>query len=108
MGVREGYDQELLEVQTDILLMGETAILALEKSIQALVELDVTTAEQIMAADDVIDQMEIDIENKYPAPAANEEVLPVFIQGTIHRAGRAHSGQARDLLGPTREPRTCP
>ena len=75
MGVREGYDQELLEVQTDILLMGETAILALEKSIQALVELDVTTAEQIMTADDVIDQMEIDIENKCVTMIARQQPL---------------------------------
>ena len=75
MGVREGYDQELLEVQTDIVLMGETAVLALEKSIQALVDLDLRTADQIMAADDVIDQMEIDIENKCVTMIARQQPL---------------------------------
>lgn len=61
---RSSFENELAELQQDILRMGSLVEEAIQNAIKALTERDVELAEQVKANDDLIDQLELEIENK--------------------------------------------
>jgi phosphate transport system protein len=58
------FDTELENFRSHLMLMGETAIRQVQQALKALVEADVTLADQVIAADDEIDDLEILIDNE--------------------------------------------
>ena len=58
------FDSELESFRSHLMLMGETSIRQVRNALKALVEADVTLADQVIAADDEVDAMEIRIDNE--------------------------------------------
>ncbi len=58
------FDNELEIFRSHLMLMGETSIRQVRDALKALVEANVTLADQVIAADDEIDQLEIQIDNE--------------------------------------------
>ncbi len=61
---RNLYLQELTDLQTDLLRMAGMAGEAIHASVEALRHLDVASAERIVAADDQIDRLHLELENR--------------------------------------------
>ncbi|HWI54956.1 MAG TPA: phosphate signaling complex protein PhoU [Desulfobacteria bacterium] len=61
---RHAFDRALEELQQEILRMGSLVETAIYNSVQSLASQDVALAEQVIKGDAVIDQMELDIEDK--------------------------------------------
>ncbi len=61
---RQEYIKALEKVQERVFLMGMAATRAVSRSTKALLEMDTATAGEVMAADDQIDDMIIDIEDR--------------------------------------------
>lgn len=62
--VNEPLRNELEKLKEDILKMGRLLELQVYKSVKALVEKDIELAQEVIATDDKIDQMELEIEKK--------------------------------------------
>ena len=73
--LRGGYGNELEIIQRDILKMGELSIQALQKSVEALVELDLLKAEEVVMEDHAINQLETDIEQHCVLMIARQQPL---------------------------------
>jgi phosphate transport system protein len=58
------YDAELESLRSQLLRMGETAIRQVRDAIKALVEGNPSQADQVIAADDEIDRLEVEIDNE--------------------------------------------
>lgn len=58
------YDSELREVKESLIYMGALTEKAIEKGINALVERNTELARQVIAADDLIDKYDVEIEEK--------------------------------------------
>lgn len=61
---RQTYDQALSDLQQEILKMASLVEEAIYKAVQSLAKQDVVLAQQVMDGDELIDQMEIDIEDR--------------------------------------------
>lgn len=61
---RHAFDRALEELQQDILRMGSLVETAIFNSVKSLASQDVELAEQVIEGDKIIDQMELDIEDK--------------------------------------------
>lgn len=61
---RHAFDRALEELQQEILRMGSLVEQAIYNSVQSLASQDVSLAEQVIKGDNVIDQMELEIEDK--------------------------------------------
>ncbi len=61
---RHTFDQALEELQQEILRMGSLVEQAIHRSVQSLAIQSLTLADEVIKGDRVIDQMELDIENK--------------------------------------------
>jgi phosphate transport system protein len=61
---RQTYDQALNDLQQEILKMASLVEEAICKAVQSLANQDVVLAQQVMDGDELIDQMEIDIEDR--------------------------------------------
>ncbi len=75
MSVRHVYEQELETLRQDIIKMGNAVGAALLNATKALVEQNAALAKQVMLNDDVIDQMEVDIEDKCMLLIARQQPL---------------------------------
>ncbi len=64
MAPRNAYEKALKDIQNGILRMGSLVEQAVHDSVQALMHLDSTAASQVIIADDAIDQLYLDIEDK--------------------------------------------
>ena len=64
MTVRHSYDQELAQLQQKLLIMGQMVAKAIENAVKALGSQNMELAREVMAGDDLVDQMQIDIEDK--------------------------------------------
>jgi phosphate transport system protein len=64
MNVRRSFQDELKHLTDDLLLMGNLVEQSIEKAVRSLKEQDLELAEQVVAEDDRIDAMELDIEAK--------------------------------------------
>jgi phosphate transport system protein len=58
------FDTELETFRSHLMLMGETAIRQVRDAMRALVESDLSLADQVMAADDELDQLEVKIDEE--------------------------------------------
>ncbi len=58
------FDAELETFRSRLMIMGESSIRQVRNALKALVEADITLADQVIAADDEIDALEIQIDNE--------------------------------------------
>ena len=72
---RHNYDYELQGVRNDILQMGQLVITAIERSIQALVDLDMELACHVIQGDDAIDELELLLEERCVVLIARQQPL---------------------------------
>ncbi|BCV25368.1 MAG TPA: phosphate signaling complex protein PhoU [Firmicutes bacterium] len=61
---RKSFHLELEELQQDLLRMGSLVEKAIAEAVRSLAERDLELAEKVVAGDDLIDTMELDIENR--------------------------------------------
>lgn len=61
---REAYERELQRLRDDVVRMGERAGEAIHRSVEALRERDVAAAERVIAEDDAIDALHMDLEQR--------------------------------------------
>ena len=61
---REAYERELGRLRDDVVRMGERAGAAVHRSVDALRARDVAVAERIIADDDAIDRLHLDLEER--------------------------------------------
>jgi phosphate transport system protein len=84
------FDNELETFRSHLMLMGETSIRQVRMSLKALVEGDAALADQVIAADDEIDRMEMQIDNEaiaymnLRAPVATELRLVIVGMKASH------------------------
>jgi phosphate transport system protein len=58
------YESELQDVRTGLIYLGALAETAIEKSVNALLQRDSDLARTVIAEDDQIDRLDVDIEDK--------------------------------------------
>jgi len=73
--MRESFDEQIKGLQEDLLRMGDLVDRAIERSIKALAERDTELAQEIIAADEVINQAQRDIEEKCLVLIATQQPL---------------------------------
>ena len=84
------FDAELESFRSNLILMGETAASQVRSAIKALVESNTSLADQVIAADDEIDQLEIKIDEEamrymnLRAPVASELRLVIVGMKASH------------------------
>lgn len=64
MTTRQIYDQSLENLRQDLLKMGSAVAVNIELAVQALVLQDENLARKVLAGDDVVDKMEVDVDDK--------------------------------------------
>jgi phosphate transport system protein len=72
---RQGYNQELEALRKEILEMGTLVSQAITDAVQSLSKQDMELAQRVMAGDDQIDNLEIDIEDKCMVLIARQQPL---------------------------------
>ena len=75
MTTRHNYDQELESLRGEILKMGEAVSAAISDAVQSLAKQNEEMARQVIANDDIIDKMEIDIEDHCMVLIARQQPL---------------------------------
>jgi phosphate transport system regulatory protein PhoU len=73
--MRQSYDQELEALRGGLLEMGRLVGKAIEDAVQSLAKQDEVLARKVIAGDDAIDQMEIDIEDKCMVLIARQQPM---------------------------------
>ncbi len=61
---RKTFQEELEDLRQEVVQMGELVEIAVDKSLDALLSMDKELAEQVIAEDDVIDEMNMNIEER--------------------------------------------
>lgn len=77
---RKGFDYALEQLNDDILRMGSIVEKQIHQSIEALVNKDSEIAEQIIANDDLVDNLEKEIENKCIRLIGKEQPLAIDLR----------------------------
>ncbi|MFQ6057876.1 MAG: phosphate signaling complex protein PhoU [Anaerolineae bacterium] len=72
---REAFQEQIKELQDDLLAMGDMVDKAIDRSIEALAKRDVDLANQIIAADEQINQVQRKIEEKSLVLIATQQPL---------------------------------
>lgn len=72
---RQSYDHELENLRSDISEMGNLVGLAIGEAVKALATQNIDLASKIMAGDDIIDTIEVDIEDKCMVLIARQQPL---------------------------------
>ncbi len=62
--VRQSFDQDLESLRQDLVRMGEIVQVAIKEAVDALAKRDKDLAHSVMAGDDVIDRMQVEIEDR--------------------------------------------
>lgn len=75
MTTRHNYDQELEGLRGEILKMGEAVSAAINDAVQSLAKQNEEMARKVIANDDIIDKMEIDIEDHCMVLIARQQPL---------------------------------
>jgi len=76
MGItRQTFDKALEELQQEILRMGSLVEQAIHDAVQSLAKQDVALADKVMAMDNLIDQLELDIEDKCTKLIATQQPM---------------------------------
>jgi phosphate transport system protein len=111
------FDSELESFRSHLLLMGQKAIEQVRAAVKALVEADVRLAENVIAADDELDRLEIEIDDEairymsLRAPVASELRLVIVGMKASHdleRVGDEATSIARRTLKLVTEPALKP
>jgi phosphate transport system protein len=112
-GLRRFFDAELETFRSQLILMGETAIEQVRAAIQALVEANPGLAGQVIAADDKLDRLEVEIDNEavrymnLRAPIASELRLVIVGMKASHdleRVGDEATSIAKRAIKLSAEP----
>ncbi|KOO43912.1 phosphate signaling complex protein PhoU [Priestia koreensis] len=107
MNVRKSFDLELKQLRDQLLNMAELAQKALDKAIYSLQHQDLQKAKQVLDEDNVINQMELDINNKAiavmakQAPVASDLrriVVAIKISSDVERIGDLAVNIAKSTL----------
>jgi phosphate transport system protein len=72
---RQNYNQELEALRQQLLTMGQQVEQAIQSSVEALCQQDNELARQVIDGDDVIDELEVDIEDKCLLLIARQQPL---------------------------------
>lgn len=72
---RQSYDHELENLRSDISEMGNLVGLAIGEAVKSLATQNIDLAQKIMAGDDIIDGIEVDIEDKCMVLIARQQPL---------------------------------
>lgn len=72
---RQSYNQELEILREELCHMGTIVVKAIDNSIKALVDQNLELAQQVMDGDDIIDDMQVDIEDKCMLLIARQQPL---------------------------------
>ncbi|HWR40167.1 MAG TPA: phosphate signaling complex protein PhoU [Patescibacteria group bacterium] len=75
MTVRHSYDQELAQLQQSLLEMGQVVAEAIDSAVSALSHQDVVLAREVLEGDDVVDQLQIDIEDRCMVLIARQQPM---------------------------------
>lgn len=75
MTTRQSYDQELEALRNDIMRMGGMVSKTIDDAVKSLATKDVQLARQIVEGDDLIDNLEIEIEDKCMVLIARQQPL---------------------------------
>ncbi len=111
------FDVELETFSSHLLLMGEKSIEQVRRSLKALVDSDISLADQVIAADDVIDRLEIEIDDEairymnLRAPIATDLRLVIVGMKASHdleRVGDEATSIARRAVRLAAEPQLKP
>lgn len=70
---RQGFDQDLEALRHELLRMGELVKLAIRNAVTALATKDIELARSVMAGDDAIDRMQVEIEDRCIALIARQQ-----------------------------------
>lgn len=73
--MRQSYEKELETLREEILRMGGLVSRAIEDAVQSLARQDINLARKVLAGDDAIDQMEMDIEDKCMVLIARQQPM---------------------------------
>lgn len=73
--MRQSYEKELETLRLEILRMGELVSQAIEDAVQSLAKQDEQLARKVIAGDDAIDQMEVDIEDRCMVLIARQQPM---------------------------------
>ena len=111
------YERELQEIKENLIYMGALVEEVIEKGIKALVERDSELARQVIAADDQIDKLDVEIEDKcikllaLRQPAAIDLrfiTTAIKINGHLERIGDMAVNIAEKVIILNQEPRLKP
>lgn len=111
------FDSELESFRSHLILMGETAIRQVRNSVKSLVEANISLADQVIAADDELDQLEVKIDDEairytnLRAPIASELRLLFVGMKTGHdleRVGDEATSIAKRAIRLSGEPQLKP
>lgn len=72
---RHSYCQELEALRADLSNMGTAVLEAIDRAVQSLASQDAALAKKVMAGDDVIDDMQVEIEDKCMLLIARQQPL---------------------------------
>ena len=75
MPTRQSYDQELEALRSDIMRMGGMVSKTIDDAVKSLATKDVQLARQIVEGDDLIDNLEVEIEDKCMVLIARQQPL---------------------------------
>jgi phosphate transport system protein len=75
MTIRHNYDLALEGLRQDILQMGNAVAIAIEEAVQSLAKQDIEQARKVIAGDDIVDKMEVDIEDKCMVLIARQQPM---------------------------------
>jgi phosphate transport system protein len=73
--MRQSYEKELATLRQEILRMGGLVGQAIEDAVQSLARQDEQLAKKVIAGDDVIDQLEVDIEDRCMVLIARQQPM---------------------------------
>ena len=71
--IRQNFEQELEALRQDLVRMGQIVQNAIRNAVDALARQDQALAQQIMDGDDIIDEMQVDIEDRCIALIARQQ-----------------------------------
>jgi phosphate transport system protein len=88
---RKRFHDELADLQERLADLGELAVVAVERSVQSLAHKDVGLADEVIAADDPVDELYLDIERRImqilatQAPVASDlRLISVILHTNLH------------------------
>lgn len=111
------FDAELETFRSHLLLMGEKSIEQVRRALQALVNADISQADQVIAADDELDRLEVEIDDEaihymnLRAPIATDLRLVIVGMKASHdleRVGDEATSIARRAVRLASEPQLKP